>query len=293
MICIKCKSESVFNSLGISLCKGHFNEYVFGKVDKTLKKFKISKKSKILVALSGGKDSVNCLYLLKKLYFENIEAIHIKTDFGFYSEKSYKYSRRIAEILDIKLNVLDLSKGLDISVSKLIDSQKKNPCNVCSTVRRYFLNKFAFENKFEFIATGHTLSDVINQMMNNVKNNFLLGFKNLSPVLFGDEKLKLVARLKPLFFVSDLENKIFLKMNKIPYYSGKCPYFKDKTFKKYINKMEKDRREDLNKMAYSLIQMSRFFYDLKELKIETKNCKICGYPGVSEICKFCRLFSSC
>ena len=59
------------------------------KVKQTLKEIKLSKKEKILVALSGGKDSTTTAYLLKKFGY-NIEGFHIDLGMGNYSRKCLK-----------------------------------------------------------------------------------------------------------------------------------------------------------------------------------------------------------
>lgn len=79
------------------------------KVKQTLSRIKLNKKEKILVALSGGKDSATTAYLLKKFGY-NIEGIHINLGMGNYSEKCLEAVKRLCKELGIKLHLYDIKK---------------------------------------------------------------------------------------------------------------------------------------------------------------------------------------
>ncbi len=71
---IKCcnKKPIIELSAGEKLCSKHFTEYFENKVFKTIRQFDlIGKEENLGIALSGGKDSLTLLYLLKKLSEQN------------------------------------------------------------------------------------------------------------------------------------------------------------------------------------------------------------------------------
>lgn len=284
-LCSKCQKTPVFESKETLLCKGHFNEYIFGKASKVLRKY-ANKKSKILLALSGGKDSVCCFYILSRLGYDFTP---VYLDFNF-NKKNLRFIKKLSDKFKKEIIVLkSLDYGLDIK--KLIDKKfGSNPCVICSTARRYILNDYGVKNKFELISTGHNLTDAINQALNNIKNNFFLGFKNITPFLKPQKEKKLLGRIKPLYLATDNEIKFFMEINDIPYFKGKCPYFKGFFFKKYINNMEKENKDILIKMAYSLANFSSVIEKTKDnIFVSDKLCKLCGYPSSGDICSFCKI----
>ena len=69
MRCLKCKHPVVFSSL----CKKHFIASVEKKLQDSVKKYKlITPKDKVVVGVSGGKDSLTILYLLQKWKYKVI-----------------------------------------------------------------------------------------------------------------------------------------------------------------------------------------------------------------------------
>src|SRR3989339_215430 len=82
------------------------------KIKNTIEKNKLcNKKEKVLVALSGGKDSTLTAYLLKKLGY-NIEGFHIDLEIGTYSKRCRESVEKLCKDLDIKLHVYDMKKEM-------------------------------------------------------------------------------------------------------------------------------------------------------------------------------------
>lgn len=125
----------------------------------------IVENDKIIVAVSGGKDSVTLLYdLLRRqksfpIHYD-IAAVHIKTDFCRCCEKS-----------DLENLFKDWGVDyhiIDVPVLKRVQEGKKMNCYWCSTQRRIELFKMAQKLGFNKIALGHHMDDIIETFFMNI-----------------------------------------------------------------------------------------------------------------------------
>ena len=85
------------------------------KVKQTLKKLKLSKKEKIVIALSGGKDSATTAYFLHKFGYK-IEGLHIDLGMGDYSKRCRDAVEKLCGLFGIKLYVYDVKKEMGSSM---------------------------------------------------------------------------------------------------------------------------------------------------------------------------------
>ncbi|MCD6171234.1 MAG: TIGR00269 family protein [Thermoplasmata archaeon] len=255
-----------------------FQQHFLGRIRSIIDKYKI--KGTIAVALSGGKDSTACFHALNKFNFKLLP-FYIDVGIHGFSEKCEEMAEKISNELGYNLNVIRVRDyGIDIN-------KAKKKCSVCGTVRRYLMNKFAFENGCDYIATGHNLDDIVTFAFNNLANVNILNFRGMKPFLEGNEKVKMVAKIKPLYYLKDDECLSYVKMNDLPYCRETCPYAKDAPtleIKEWLNKIEKKRNGMLLNFAKSFSKIEE-----KMEKSEIRACNICGYPSYGRICKFCKL----
>lgn len=119
----------------------------------------------ILIALSGGKDSLmlaRLLALRSRIYSPRIsvEAAHVIMDnIPYETDRSYLQS--FCDELDIKLHILH--SRFDESTDP-----RKTRCFLCAWNRRKTLFNFAVENGFNKIALGHHNDDIIVTYLMNI-----------------------------------------------------------------------------------------------------------------------------
>ena len=279
MKCNYCNKESIALIYGKHYCKEHFNTYFTGRVRSVIDKFQI--KGRIAVALSGGKDSGACFHALHILEL-NLLPFHINLQISPYSTKCQEKSEELCNTLGYKLKIIDLSE-YNISLAN-----RKKPCSTCGTVKRYLMNKFAFEHGCDYVATGHNLSDVVTFALSNLVNVNILNFRGNKPYMEGKEKYRMVAKIKPLYYLNDKECMLYTSINELPYTDEKCPYAADAPtlqIKKWLHEME-------SRKSGIMLNMAKSFWKIEEMiesDVSLKTCKKCGYPSYGNVCKFCKI----
>lgn len=277
------------------LSESNFKKLIEKKVRNTIRKYRLfTTKDRIAVAVSGGKDSTVCLYLLKKLGY-NIEGITIDAAIGSYTKQNLENLKQVCKQYGIKLNVVSFRKEFGMSLCYIRSVLKSkgydySSCMICGILKRYLLNKYARKLKFDYLATGHNLDDEAeNILMNLFRNDFKLA-KRGGPVTGMARSLKFVPRVKPLYHIKKEETTRYSKMMGFPVNYGICPCSVEayrREYREMLDEFEKKHPE----VKYNII---KFFETLKNnLKKEKTTiplCPLCKEPSSQKICKTCTLF---
>lgn len=289
MRCRICKQKAsiYLREHRLSLCKNDFIERFYRLTEERIEKFKMfSKEDKILVAISGGKDSMVLTYVLKKLGY-NITALHI--DLGIekdnYSRDSLEKCTKLTDRLDIPLIVINVKKETKRSAPYF--EKNRSFCSSCGLVKRYYMNRVALERNFDVVATGHNLDDSVAQLLGNVLKWDAQYMAKQYPVLEKDDGF--VKRVKPFTFFTEKEDLAFALLEKIDFYRKECPYSQNASsifYKKIISELE-ERSPGIKYQFYSkFLQFTKKY--LNEEKLNLRRCKTCGAGTILEECVFCR-----
>lgn len=274
-----------------------FLNYIEKKVRKTIRLYNLfSKRDIIGVAVSGGKDSITCLYILKKLGY-NVEAITIDASIGNYTKINTENMQEVCKKHKIKLHTVSFRKDFGRSLCYLRGVLKSkgydySSCMLCGILKRYLLNKYSKKLKFDYLATGHNLDDEAQAFLMNVfRNDFMLGSRQ-GPISRKGGK-SFVRRVKPLFFISEAEVIRYSKLMKFPVNYEICPCSAGAHRREYKNMLDDWEKKNPG-VKYSII---RFQETMKEnLKKSTYHetqvnaCKYCGEPASKTVCKTCEIF---
>jgi uncharacterized protein (TIGR00269 family) len=264
------------------------------QVEDAIKKYNLLKKTdKVVVALSGGKDSTSIAYMLKKMGY-NVHGLMIDLYLGSWSDIHKKNMEKFCEENDIPLNIIDMKKelGQGICFIKAVLKKQKNltGCTVCGIIKRWLLNRFSKKLKADRIVTGHNLDDEAqNVLMNFLKGNILLGV-NSSPATGGKEVKGFTQRVKPLFFIAENDIREYAKTKNFDILYDKCPC----SFETYRS----DTRDWLDKISdkEKLKIVTGFQEKVPKLRRENirdmKICEKCGEPSSSKLCNACKIFES-
>ena len=293
------------------LCKTHFISYIHDRVKKTINQYNlITADDKVLVALSGGKDSQTLLTILHEIYNKNIQIEALYINVGVtpknYSHDSYKVAKDLCDRLEIPLNKIDIRNELEFdmdTVHKLGLLQRggkhrkkggrfRGECSYCGLFKRYFINKFAVLNNFTKVATGHNLTDEATQLMGNFFNVDMELMSRAGPTTMTEVK-GLVTRVKPLYYIYEQEIVMYAYYAKINHLSTECEYATDSTsgnIKQSLLKIEEFRRGTMFYMVKKFQEKLKptLFGTISEEKKAEKSCSECGMGTYMETCAFCR-----
>lgn len=266
------------------------------RVKKTIEKYKLfSKKDKILVACSGGKDSNVILYMLKKLGY-NVEAITVDAVIGNYTKKNLKNLVGFCKGLDVKLHKISFKKEFGYSlyhIKSLLKSKgvSLKSCTICGVLRRYLLNKYSRGFGAAKIVTGHNLDDEAQSIMMNFFRNTMHLQSRLGPVSGNVKDKKFIPRVKPLYFCSENDVKKYSKMHKFNVFYGKCPCCSDSFRNKIrdildgIPKDDEVKKNIINNFLKILPKLKKDFSKNKDIL----SCERCKEPSSENICTTCRI----
>lgn len=301
-MCKNCEKKPVitFATNNEKLCRSCFFKYFERKVLKTIRVHKlIDKKDGILVACSGGKDSTVALYLMNKYAKrrkQKLEAITIDLGIKKYSEENLKNIISFCKEQKIKLHKISFRENFGYSVcyiKSILASKglKLKSCTICGVLRRYLINKIARKLKATKLITGHNLDDEAQSiLMNQFKGNLSFSAK-LGPMSGITSDVKFVQRIKPLYFCTEEETKLYSKLMKFPVVYRRCPCVVD-SYRNAVRNMLNDFEKKYPGIKYTIVK--NFLEILSMLKkkyknVEIKKCKSCGEPASKEICKTCQI----
>jgi len=271
-----------------------FKRYVEKKVRDTIRKYELfDRDSKIAVAVSGGKDSTVCLYLLKKLGY-NVEAVTIDVAIGNYTKENLKNIKEVCKTYDVPLNIIAFREVFGMSLCYIQSILKSKghtyaSCMLCGILKRYLLNKFARENNFDILTTGHNLDDEAQAFLMNVFRNDLKLVRRQGPISGSSHSDKFVRRVKPLFFLKEEEVERFSKLMDFPIFYGMCPCSVGSYRRKHKELLDNYEKEHPS-VKYNVL---RFQEQMKNRLVkeegEISTCKSCGEPSNNDICKVCKI----
>ncbi len=219
-----------------------YRKEIWSRFIKAIKEYELIKENdKIMVCISGGKDSfllAKCIQELKKHGKINFDAYYVVMDPG-YKESNKKLIQENAKTLNIPIEVFESNIFNAVNTMKT-----KSPCYMCARMRRGHLYSKAKELGCNKIALGHHFDDVIETTMLSL----LYGaeIKTMMPKLHSDnfEGLELI---RPLYLVKESSIIMWKNYNELKFLNCSCKFTEEASIDE-----TKSKRKEIKKLIHEL-----------------------------------------
>lgn len=301
MKCTKCGGVAVIGmpQHRLALCADHFQEWVPQMVQRTIDKYGLfTPEERILVAVSGGKDSLSLWDILGRLGYRTEGVyIHLGIDHEGYSDVSGEKVRAFAEERGLALKVVDLQETYGEGVPSVASRTRRGkPCSVCGLIKRHVMNRIAYEGEYDAIATGHNLDDEVAVLLQNTLH-WQVGYLRRQAPLLPAIHPRLARKVKPLVHLYEREMAAYALVRGIDYVEAECPFSVDaKTiyYKQLLTQLEHRSRGAKQQFYIEFLRAraeGAFGPDEAEVPAEDAVCARCGQPTTAGgLCAFCRLW---
>lgn len=295
MKCRVCRGPAVIDIRrhNANFCAEHFVKLVHDQTAKAIEEFAMLQPGdRVLVAVSGGKDSLALWDVLRELGYD-ADGLYLGLGIGGYSNRSGEVVRAFAEGRGLTLREVDLRADLDIDVPTAAAVTRRVPCSACGLSKRHLFDRAALEGGYDAVATGHNLDDEAAVLFGNTlrwETEYLARQQPVLPARPGFPR-----KVKPFVRLSERETAAYCVIRGIDYLVEECPMAegnKHLGYKDALNEIEV--RSPGSKHAFYFGFLARAadrFADAAPSSAEDDptRCTRCGVPSTNEVCAFCRL----
>jgi uncharacterized protein (TIGR00269 family) len=276
-------------------CAEHFQELCRRQVAKAIDQFDmLDRDDRILVAVSGGKDSLAVWDLLLDLGYQ-ADGLYIGLGIGEYSDVSGDYARAFAAERGLHLVEVNLRGEYGYDIPTAAKATRRVPCSACGLSKRHLFDKAALDGGYTVLVTGHNLDDEAAVLFGNTLRWDIDYLARQLPVLPARDGFP--KKVKPLVRLTEREMAAWCIVRGIDYQVEECPMAlgnKHLAYKAALNGIEADSPG--SKAAFYLNFLENMAPLLAGHSVAATDglgeCAQCGAPTTGEVCAFCRLVAT-
>lgn len=289
MKCSRCKQPARhrFPQHNARFCDPCLDIFFLRQIEKAIDKYQmLSPGQRVLVAVSGGKDSLALWQALITLGYQ-AEGLHLKLEFGDFSGVSLASSQEMASRLQSPLHVVALRDLAGCAVEEVARANRRQFCSVCGTLKRYYLNRLALDLGAPAVATGHHLDDETGRLLGNLIHGHAHHLERQWPML--PEGPGLARKVKPLCRLGADEIRAYAKAHELPVAQGSCRHSKGATLPYYQEAMRLLEQKMPGTKLDFYLGFLRSKGGAPAPTAPAGACAVCGAPTFVEVCATCRL----
>lgn len=327
MRCRKCGERAVINMRHhkLSLCGEHYVEWFAAQTERAIEKYKMfTRDERILVAVSGGKDSLSLWDVLLRLGYQ-ADGLYIALGINDpipYSDVSLEKARKFLEFsiqcsvfgtdddtqyairntehesrFTPTLHIVDVAQTYGKTIPEIAREKMRGqgrPCAACGLTKRYVMNRLAYEKGYTVLATGHNLDDEVAVLFQNTLRWQTGYLARQAPVLPASRE-GLIKKVKPFCRFYERETATYALVRGIDYIYDECPHAVGNLtnfYKTLLNQLENESPgSKLSFYLEFLRARSEGVFESFSKTEELHACEICGQPtSAPGRCAFCRMW---
>jgi uncharacterized protein (TIGR00269 family) len=292
--CRTCRQPAIIDlpRHNANFCAEHFLELCRRQVTKAIEQFDLLERDdKILVAVSGGKDSLAVWDLLIELGYQ-ADGLYVGLGIGEYSDISGQYAQRFADERELTLITISLRGEYGYDIPTASKATRRVPCSACGLSKRHLFDKAALDGGYTALVTGHNLDDEAAVLLGNTIRWEIDYLARQLPKLEARDGFP--KKVKPLVRLTEREMAAWCVVRGIDYLVDECPMAAGNRHlghKETLNAIE--AQSPGTKAAFYLNFLERMAPLLADHHRHDQEalgtCNTCGSPTSGEVCAFCRL----
>ncbi len=293
MNCDKCNNPAAYSRKysGENLCSDCFSNSILQKAARTISKYNMVRNGDMVgVAVSGGKDSLSLLHVLKKLskaHNFKLKAITVDEGIPGYRDEALGIVKNFCNTLGVDYKVYSYKELFGITLQESLDlreNEKTSSCSICGILRRRAIDLGGKDLGVDVIATGHNLDDVLQTFLINMSS----GDTNKIGWMHPDTSANKNRKIKPFCEIYENEIVFYAFINNLPFQSEQCPHMNEgirTEIREFLNSLE-IRHGGIKNILYNSIM--KVLTTIKDSNSKQRRvCHMCGNESTGEVCSVC------
>ena len=213
------KSKKIINKkyFGVLILRLNLPKSIFSRITRAVVEFElIDDNDKILIGISGGKDSLFLTYalaLLRERFKKNFELTALTINPMFTKDFNVEAVTDFCRELNIE------HKVEDVDIAGVIEVADKKPCFTCAYFRRAAMNRYANSIGANKVAYAHHLDDAVETFLMSILSSGQLN--TFTPKTFLDRSK--ITVIRPLVYIREFEIDKFTQKNHFNIVKSPCP----------------------------------------------------------------------
>jgi len=294
MKCTVCRGPAVIDIRrhNSNFCTDHFVEHCRRQVRRAIDDFEmLGPGDRVLVAVSGGKDSLALWELLVDLGYD-VDGFVIGLGIDDYSAQSTDHARRFAQSRSLRLLEVDLPSDYGFDIPSGAKAARRVPCSACGLSKRHLFDRAAMDGGYDVVATGHNLDDEAAVLLGNTLHWQTDYLGRQSPVLPARDGFP--RKVKPLVRLSERETAAYCVVRSIDYIVDECPMAAGNRhlgYKAALDQIEAQSPGAKHSFYFGFLEraLAKFEPLAAAERTGLEACSSCGAPTTAGECAFCRL----